>query len=383
MVENRALCHQEVTALLASDGLDALFSERFMAAAEIFDDLVNTACWQILGQIGRLPDSDRSSGPTLRDDSALPARARPALRYLFDKLISSAFLEERDGLLLRRGSPPESIEKLATELAAREPAAAVGAEIVKLLVDAAPGFFAGTVTGEEILFSPVRLPLWFRYFSNENVLYAINNTLGAEVLSRTVPEKAAILEVGGGCGSAAEAALHRLGPGITRYRFTEIVPSFARRGERTARAAASGATAVEAARLDMTKPWAEQGVAPGSFDAVYSVNCFHVAPDLGFVLREAKAAVRPGGAVVISECIRPSIHGRPTHVEFVFDFLESFTNVKTDPILRPTHGFLTPDAWRRSFVSAGFPVVEVIPDVDHLAHHYPDFFVGAVVARSG
>jgi len=53
-----------------------------------------------------------------------------------------------------------------------------------------------------------------------------------------------------------------------------------------------------------------------------------------FVLREAKAALKPGGAVIVSECLRPSIHDRPTHVEFVFDFLESFTNVATDPILR-------------------------------------------------
>ena len=252
-----------------------------------------------------------------------------------------------------------------------------------ILVDEAPAFFAGTKCGEEILFAPNRLPLWIRYFSNDNGLYAINNTLGAEILARSVPAGAEILEVGGGCGSAAEAALRRLQSDVARYRFTEIVPAFARRGERAARAAASPATVVEAARLDMTRPWADQGVPPGSFDAVYSVNCFHVAPDLGFVLAEANAALKRGGAVVVSECIRPSVHDRPTYVEFIFDFLESFTNVTTDPLLRPTHGFLTPDAWRRSFVAAGFPIVEVVPDVDRLARHYPDFFVGAVVARRG
>jgi SAM-dependent methyltransferase len=252
---------------------------------------------------------------------------------------------------------------------------------VTLLVEEAPAFFAGTKSGEEILLAPNRLPLWIRYFSNENVLYAINNALGAEILSRSVPPGAAVLEVGGGCGSAAEAALRRLGAGLARYRFTEVVPAFARRGERAARAAAARATLVEAGRLDMTSPWEAQGVEPGSFDAVYSVNCFHVASDLGFVLAEARAALKPGGTVVVSECIRPTVSGRPTHVEFVFDFLESFTKVKTDPLLRPTHGFLTPDAWRRSFVAAGFPVVEVVPDVDHLARHYPDFFVGTVVAR--
>ncbi len=354
-----------------------------MAAAEVFDDLVNAACWRILDGMGRLPPAEGAAEAAVREEDSLPSRARPAFRYLFAKLLSSGFLARKAGGLARAGPPPRPVEILEAELAGREPDAAVGAEIVRVLVDEAPAFFTGSKSGEEILFAPGRLPLWFRYFSNGNVLYAVNNALGAEVLSRTVPSGASVLEVGGGGGSAAEAALVRLGPGVARYRFTELVPAFARRGERAARAAASPRTAVEAARLDMTKPWRSQGIEPGSFDAVFSVNCFHVAPDLPFVLDEAKAALRSGGAVVVSECIRPSVHDRPTWVEFVFDFLESFTNVKTDPVLRPTHGFLTPGAWRRSFVAAGYPLVEVVPDVDRLARLYPDFFVGAVVARTG
>jgi len=354
-----------------------------MAATEVFDDLVNAACWQILEGIGRLPGKSGDAASRVEDASTFPPRSRAAFRYLVRKLLSAGFLTRGNQTLALAGTPPRSVEALSAELASREPQAAVGAEIVQILVDEAPAFFAGTKSGEEILFAPNRLPLWIRYFSNENVLYVVNNALGAEVLSRVVPNGAAVLEVGGGCGSAAEAALKRLGPSLSRYRFTEIVPTFARRGERAARAAASPTTVVEAGRLDMTKPWADQGVAPGSFDAVYSVNCFHVAPDLGFVLSEAKGALRPGGAAVVSECIRPSMNDRPTHAEFIFDFLESFTAVETDPLLRPTHGFLTPDAWRRSFVAAGFPLVDVVPDVDRLARHYPDFFVGVVVARKG
>ena len=383
MTAPRAVHHPEVDRLLREDGLEALFTDRFMGAAEVFNDLVNAACWRILDGMGRLPPREGAPEAAVRDEAQLPSRARPAFRYLFEKLLSSGHLVRTEAGIARVAAPPAPVESLEAELKGREPDAAVGAEIVRILVDEAPAFFAGGKSGEEILFSPGRLPLWFRYFSNGNVLYAINNALGAEILSRTVPGGATILEIGGGGGSAAEAALGRLGPRISLYRFTELVPAFARRGERAARAAASPQTAVETARLDMTKPWRGQGIEPGSFDAVYSVNCFHVAPDLPFVLAEARTALKPGGAVVVSECIPASLHGRPTWVEFVFDFLESFTNVRTDPVLRPTHGFLTPDAWRRSFVAAGFPLVEVIPDVDRLARHYPDFFVGVVVARSG
>jgi SAM-dependent methyltransferase len=243
-------------------------------------------------------------------------------------------------------------------------------------------FFRGTKSGEEILFSPARLPLWIRYFSNANILYAINNTLGAEALQRVLPPGGAeVLEVGGGCGSAAEAALRRLGSNVSRWRFTELVPTFARRGERAARAAAAPGTLVEAAKLDMTKPWEEQGVAPRSFDAVYSVNCFHVAPDLGFVLAEAKAALKPGGVAVVSECVKPGAHPPPSYVDFVFNFLSSFTNVALDPVLRPNHGFLSPAAWRANFTAAGFREVTLVPDVDAVAARYPKFFVGAIAAR--
>ncbi|HEV8268630.1 MAG TPA: methyltransferase, partial [Thermoanaerobaculia bacterium] len=270
----------------------------------------------------------------------------------------------------------------AEDLAKKEPDAAVGAEVVKTLAAEAPRFFRGEVTGEEILFSPTKLPLWIRYFSNANILYAINNTLGAEALSRALPAPgAAVLEVGGGCGSAAEEALKKLGARAATYRFTEVVPTFARRGERAARAAASPETSVTASKLDMTKPWADQGIAPESADAVYSVNCFHVAPDLDFVLAEARTALKPGGVCVVSECVRPSKLSRPVYVEFIFDFLESFTKVTTHPVKRPTHGFLTPAAWHASFLSAGFPDVSILPDVDRLAERYPDFVVGAVTAR--
>jgi SAM-dependent methyltransferase len=365
----------DVVGAISDDAVRVLFSQRFLVATEIYDELVDAACWKILGDIGARP----APGKMREEDEILaeyPAHTHAALRYMFEKLGAS-------GYFLRRVSDAgATVEFLAAELAETEPDAAVGAEIVSLLAAEAPEFFRGTKTGEEILFSPVRLPLWVRYFSNANILYTINNTLGAEALTRVLPPAGAeVLEIGGGCGSAAEEALRRLGSRVSRWRFTELVPTFARRGERAARGAAAPGALVEAAKLDMTKPWEEQGVQPRSFDAVYSVNCFHVAPDLGFVLTQAKAALKPGGVVVVSECVKPGAHPPPSYVDFIFNFLTSFTNVTLDPVLRPTHGFLSPAAWRASFTAAGFREVTLVPDVDAVAARYPKFFVGAIVAK--
>ncbi len=367
----------EVVGAIDDPAIRALFSQRFLVATEIYDELVDAACLRIFEDVGR----------NISAEDALPSQTRPAYRYIVEKLVHAGFLRRvNEGVFLAKERLPaagaRSVEALAAELGATEPDAAVGAEIVTLLAAEAPAFFRGEKSGEEILFSPTRLPLWIRYFSNANILYAINNTLGAEALSRVLPASGAeVLEIGGGCGSAAEAALRRLGARASRWRFTELVPTFARRGERAARAAAGPGTAVEAARVDMTKPWGPQGVAPGSFDAVYSVNCFHVAPDLGFVLAEAKAALKPGGVVVVSECVRPGTNSPPSYVDFVFNFLTSFTNVTLDPVLRPNHGFLSPAAWRASFAAAGLRDVTAIPDVDAVAARYPKFFVGALAAR--
>src|SRR6185295_7803938 len=119
-------------------------------------------------------------------------------------------------------------------------------------------FLRGEKTGEEILFSPARLPLWFDYFSNDNLLYQINNRLGAEAVARRLPPHAAtIVEIGGGSGSAALAVLARL-PRVGRYVFTEIVPTFLRRAERTLKARFPD-VAFEFGRLDMDRDFSAQG----------------------------------------------------------------------------------------------------------------------------
>ncbi len=366
---------------IADPAIRAPFTRRFLLACEIYAELVDAACWQLLDDAGLLPAAP-SRAEEIAAARSLPPRTHPALRFLLSKLADSGLLSLADGRYAALAPPAATVDALAAELESSEPDAAVGAEIVRTLVAEGPAFFRGEKAGEEILFSLERLPLWFRYFSNANILYSINNALGAAVLERVVPEGASILEVGGGCGSAAELALGALGPRAARYRFTELVPTFLRRGERAARAAATPGTVLESGKLDMTRAWGQQAIEAESVDVVYSVNCLHVAPDLGFVLGEARRALKPGGAVVVSECLRPTVAARPIYVEFVFSFLESFTNVKTDPLLRPTHGFLTPAAWKASFAAAGFCDVEVIPDVDAIAATYPNFVVGVVVARA-
>ncbi|HEY3610424.1 MAG TPA: methyltransferase [Pseudonocardiaceae bacterium] len=375
----------ELRAAIADERVRELFPFSFLAANETFGRLVDATAYRILSSIGALPEAMGISVQQAKKELSIPWRRTVPLHFLYERLSDGGILERENGRYFHGTVAVAEFDTVAAELAERAPGAAVAVEILHTLVDEAKRFFRGEATGDEILFAPTKLPLWLKYFSNDNMLYAINNTIGAEALSRLVPADGGpfeILEIGGGCGSAAEEALRKLGADVTRYRFTEVAETFARHGERAARAAASPSTLVESARVDMTLPWAAQGIEPGTFDAVYAVNCFHVAPDLDFVLAEAARALRPGGTVVVSECVRPTKLARPIHAEIIFDFLDSFTDVATDPVKRPTHGFLTPVAWRASFEAAGLGDVRVLPDVDAIAEKYPDFVVGAVMARA-
>ena len=375
----------KLRAAIADEGVRAHFPFRFLAANETFGRLVDATAHRILAAIGALPTASGTSVQQAKQELSIPWRRTIPLHFLYEKLSDSGIFAREGGRYVPGKVPVPVFDDVAAELAAREPGAAVAVDILRTLVDEAKTFFAGEATGDEILFAPAKLPLWLKYFSNDNLLYSINNKVGAEALSRLVPAAGGpfeILEIGGGCGSGAEQVLRTLGSDVTRYRFTEVAETFARHGEKAAAAAASPSTTVESARIDMTLPWEAQGVEPGTFDAVYAVNCFHVAPDLDFVVAEAAKALKPGGAVVVSECVRPTKLARPIHAEIIFDFLDSFTDVMTDPVKRPTHGFLTPAAWRATFEGAGLADVTVLPDVDAVAEQYPDFVVGAVIARA-
>jgi SAM-dependent methyltransferase len=380
---------------IPDSAIRSLFTREFVLCNEHFDQFTNDSVLRLVHELGLAGDLARgtSAGALVRTRGYAP-RAEIPIRWFLRKLASAGYLDEEPGLSetpdatyrARGPLPPGDPDRAEAAARALDPGSLPPFAVVRAMVEHVPAFLAGEKTGEEILFSPARLPLWFDYFSNENLLYQINNRLGAEAVARALPatRPAVILEIGGGSGSAALALGERLARDarlsrIDRYVFTEIVPTFLRRAERAVRARFPEMR-VEFARLDMDRDFAEQGVAPESADVVYAVNTVHIARDLAKTLGRIRDTLKPGGVAVFSECVRP-FAGQPIYVEFVFNFLENFTGVATDAETRPNHGFLTPDNWRRAFRAAGFERPEILPDVEELAKHYEAFFVAAVSAR--
>jgi SAM-dependent methyltransferase len=252
-----------------------------------------------------------------------------------------------------------------------------------------PAFLRGDVSGEDVLFSPRRLRLWVDYFSSQNGMYAVSNQLGAVAVTHWLPsDGGVILEIGGGLGSGALALLEALRAAgrvgeVREYRFTELVPAFLRRGQQALRDQEAGGVPLRFDALDMNRPFAEQGVGPASLGAVYAVNTLHVAHDLRFTLEEIRSALRPGGALIVSECVRPD-PGYPVYTEFVFNLIETFRSPRLDEAHRPNGGFLTPLQWKGGLEAAGFTDTRFVPDVMRIHREVSDFFAAAIgVTRPG
>jgi pyochelin synthetase len=258
--------------------------------------------------------------------------------------------------------------------------------IVALAAELYGPVLRGEISGEEALFCRENVSAWFHYFSNANPLYAVNNAIHAMTVADALADRAgAMLELGAGLGSAAEAvsAMISTDPGLVarleRYCVTDISPQFIRRAKESL-AGHARLLPIAFGWLDINEAFGAQGIAPGSYDIVHGVNVLHVAGDMTHTLAEIHRALRDDGLLVITECIRPHA-GLPLYVEFVFNLLESFRAPKKLEEWRPNGGFLTPENWTAAFRANGFRDVAMVPDIARIRDSHPDMVVAAITAR--
>lgn len=317
---------------------------------------------------------------------------QPLLDWLLAYLMTAGWLADRnvEGRRQYRAIgpwPAAGATALRARLLAVDPANAATLDLLDAAAAAYPAVARAELSGEQALFGPDNSPLWLAYFHNSNPLYAVNNHVSALAAVQRLAERPrwCILELGAGAGSGSEALLQALAERqwlarIKQYRVTEPTPFLRRRSERLLKSRYPGVP-LSFGALDINQPWAGQGVAEGEFDLVYGVNTLHVAQDLRFSLHEAHRVLTADGWLVAGECIRP-FPGQPVYIELVFQLLDSFRMVKTDPVERPTAGFLTPEQWRQALIGAGFGEVQITPDHERIRAIYPRLFIGAVCGRS-
>jgi SAM-dependent methyltransferase len=372
------------------------YSERFFRAGEFTNAYVDAQCAAVLGGMASLSASDpRAAWEVASDAGVRPERLRE-FRWILEKLSRAGALTlDPSGLVGPGIVPPERPEPIRAEVIAEEPALEATLALVDAAAEGYPGFLRGEREGTGVLFNARTFPLWERYFSNDNPVYAATNLLGAYAAAAHASGRPLrILEAGGGLGSGAEALLlHLLGEKaggplaavkgtIEHYAFTEVSPGFLRRAQDRLLARFPGVP-FEFRQLDLNRALDSQGVPRGTIDLCYAVNTLHVVRDLVVSLGELHASLRPGGLLCLVEAVRPS-PGHPLYMEFVFQLLREFREFRRDPDCRPNGGFLDWASWQAALRRAGFEDVRAVPETRSAVEAYPGYAMAAILGtRAG
>ncbi|MDP1832204.1 MAG: class I SAM-dependent methyltransferase [Geothrix sp.] len=313
----------------------------------------------------------------------LPGQVRKPLAWMLPFLAIEGLLTQAGDVFTLNGEPDLDLAGIRDAMETEAPGHGANFDLLDGVRSHILPFFTEGKAGEGLLFDLALFPLWLAYFRNENLGYFPNNLLTLLALREGLPEGARVLELGAGAGSFAQL-LARQGAEegwisrIAEYRFTDVAPAFLRRAQRDLKAAAPGLP-LSFQLLDLNRPLGDQGVAAASLDAIVGINVLHVAQDLEATLRDLRSRLKPGGRLVIGECLKPDLD-TPLYLEFFFGFIKSFTGVTLDPRWRPRHGFLTPEAWDAALRHAGFSDIQHTPPPRPLMDLHPTFSVGAISA---
>jgi SAM-dependent methyltransferase len=371
----------------------AVFSERLYQSIELMERYSIELAVDLSRQLNLVDQLGewRSADELCRILSFQPC-FKFALRWILERLVESGCAEARNNeearcYHLRHALWRPDLKALRAIGLNIDPANAATLD----LLDHAATLYAAVANGEQSgdhnLLGPQGVPLWLNYFHNDNLTYAVNNWVGAVLAADhlSTPRTLRILEVGAGTGSASEILLKLMSergllPRLERYLITEPNAYFRRCSQRKLTSQYPNLP-LEWAPLDVDSPWNSQGIPSGEFDIVYAVNVMHISKDLLFSLREARMALAADSWLVIGECVRP-YDSQPIYPELMFQILNSFTNVETNPEIRPNPGFLTAEQWRRAFWRAGFSHASVAPDIDRIREIYPHFFTAAISGQN-
>jgi len=370
---------------LVPDVPASVFNEKFKQASERLDRFIGALSVELAAGLG-LGAGDLPSAERIAKQRGWKSGGALPLQWLFETLELYGQAERRgDGWRLKGGSPPVPSGQLRAEAERAVPAARPAYEVFALSADALPAILKGELRGEDALFGPAAMGLWFDYFSNSNPHYAPNNQVTALAVERSVGSGARLLEVGGGGGSAALAVLDAMAQAHktpSRYVFTELQPAFLRRGIRAIQQVVPTGCDLRSLRYDIDGDPEAQNVEAGQFDALFGVNTLHLARDVVATLGKLRTLLRPGGFLVIGELLRPT----PTatvHLELPFTLLTTYSQAPLEEGIRVRPGFMSVRGWRRALDASGFGEISILPaEIERCAEIYPGFYCGAITARA-
>ncbi|MBM3655246.1 MAG: class I SAM-dependent methyltransferase, partial [Alphaproteobacteria bacterium] len=158
-----------------------------------------------------------------------------------------------------------------------------------------------------------------------------------------------LLEIGAGTGGTTTTVLPHLtryGDRIAEYCYSDLSRSFfnharARYGDRY--------PFLDYSIFDAGAPLEPQGIAVGAYDLVLATNVLHATPNMRATLRNAKAALRAQGALILNE-----ISDKTIFASVLFGLIDGWSLAQDEQWRIPGSPGLYPQDWRELMRQEGF-----------------------------
>jgi polyketide synthase PksM len=158
-----------------------------------------------------------------------------------------------------------------------------------------------------------------------------------------------LLELGAGTGGSSQGILRKLDAyrqHIEEYRYTDVSKIFLVHGEKTYGA---GREYLKYAVVDVEKSLQGQGIEGGSYDVVLAANVLHATKRLRETLRNAKAALKANGLLILNEITAKSVF-----MHLTFGLLSGWWAYEDQELRMDGSPGLTPEAWQCVLEEEGF-----------------------------
>ncbi|MBT5706047.1 MAG: SDR family NAD(P)-dependent oxidoreductase [Verrucomicrobia bacterium] len=237
----------------------------------------------------------------------------------------------------------------------RDPVARARLELVEDCLQSLVDVLLGRVQATDILFSESSLERVKRVYKNNPCSDYYNRILGdlvgsyATVRIESDQGKIRIIEIGGGTGGLTSVVLPRLRPffdSIEEYHFTDQSHAFLKHAEKGFGLAYPF---LSYGLFDIEKPLRNQGVEVGAYDMVFAGNVLHATRDIRETLRNAKAALRQNGVLLLAEMSAATLFDHVT-----FGLLDGWWRPEDTSLRMPGSPGISPEVWRELLEAEGF-----------------------------
>jgi acyl transferase domain-containing protein/enoyl-CoA hydratase/carnithine racemase/NAD(P)-dependent dehydrogenase (short-subunit alcohol dehydrogenase family)/acyl carrier protein/2-polyprenyl-3-methyl-5-hydroxy-6-metoxy-1,4-benzoquinol methylase len=326
-------------------------------------------------QFTRMFEGSGAAPATLAE---LQAKARIQGKYLpwvtqaLDFLAERNCLEWRDGAIRGWNAKASKAKwqewQTQREVYAQDPETRALAVLVNDCLENLPDIMQGRRAATDVIFPNSSMEKVASLYKNNAVADTFNEMVADAALvylrrrlQADPNTRIRILEIGAGTGGTSAAVFGRLRPfqqAVEEYCYTDLSKAFFLHAEEHYKPANPY---LVCRRLDIEQSIESQGIDVGSYDLVIATNVLHATRDIRRTLRNAKAAMRRNGLLLLNEMSDKTL---TTHLTVAL--LDGWWLFE-DPELRiPGCPGLYPESWRRVLAEEGFSPVQFPAESAHV-----------------